>query len=209
MNKEGLISFENWTIETFNAGKLRSPVHLAGSIDGKEEEELIRIFKDIKRTDYVLSTYRSHHHALLHGISEEWLKNWILSNKSIHVMNKEHNFITSAIVAGTLPTAIGLALAIKRKKEDRKVFVFIGDMTAYGGTFHECFKYAINHNLPIKFIVENNFLSTDTQSNEVWGVSKEGYEYQFKMQKQYFPEYFDYYTYTRKYPHYGSGKFIS
>ena len=77
MDAEELIKFENWVIETFNAGKLRSPVHLSRG----NEEQCIRIFKDIQPQDWVFSTYRSHYHALLKGIPEKWLKEWILDSK--------------------------------------------------------------------------------------------------------------------------------
>ena len=77
MNKQQLIDFENWVVETYKAGKLRSPVHLSGSQDGKLEDFLIKIFKKIKPNDWVFSTYRSHYHALLKGIQEQWLKDWI------------------------------------------------------------------------------------------------------------------------------------
>ena len=243
MEKEELIDFESWVVETFNAGKLRSPVHLSGG----NEEPVIEVFKQIKSNDWVFSTYRSHYHALLHGIDKEWLKQWILDNKSIHVMNKEHKFWTSAIVGGCLPIALGVALGIKLRSEAKKdgidgsdkihletrningednrheryaddvdnqlpsdkVYVFCGDMASQTGIFHEVFKYAVNHKLPIKFIIENNFLSTDTDTAESWGVTRDDLELFFEVQKARYPDYFDYYTYTRFWPHYGSGKFIS
>ena len=96
MDKEEIVEFEQWVIDTFNDGKLRSPVHLSRG----NEEQCIKVFEDIKPQDWVFSTYRSHYHALLKGIDKEWLKQWILDNKSIHVMNKEYKFFTSAIVGG-------------------------------------------------------------------------------------------------------------
>src|SRR3990167_5930593 len=104
--KEELIDFESWVVETYKEGKLRSPVHLSGG----NEDVLIALFKDIKEDDWVFSTYRSHYHALLKGVPEEDLKQWILDNKSIHFMNKKHKIFTSAIVGGTLPIALGVAM---------------------------------------------------------------------------------------------------
>jgi len=97
---ESLTQFEDEVATMFNNGEIKSPVHMSGSIDGKEEEFLIELFKKVKKEDFVFSTYRSHHHALLKGIDKDWLLNWIKGNKSIHVMNKEHRFLTSAIVGG-------------------------------------------------------------------------------------------------------------
>src|SRR3990167_1988105 len=112
--KEELIAFENWTVETFNNGLLKSPVHLSGG----NEEQLIEIFKDIKPNDWVFTTYRSHYHALLKGVPEERLKNWILDNKSIHFMDSEYKVFSSAIVGGCLPIALGVAMAIKIEEKD-------------------------------------------------------------------------------------------
>lgn len=228
-----LKAFEDWTVDTFNAGKLKSPVHLSGSVDGVQEKELIEIFKQIKPQDWVFTTYRSHYHALLKGVPEQRLKDWILDNKSIHFMDSEHKVFSSAIVGGTLPISLGVAMAIKMKKkidltnyyggkitkEDLRdievkenqlghVYCFIGDTTSYTGMFMECFRYAVEFKLPITFIIENNFLSTDTPTNEVWGITKDDMINTFENFSSKYPDYFKYYTYRRKFPHYGTGKFI-
>ena len=41
-------------------------------------------------------------------------------------------------------------------------------MTYETGVFHECYKYSKNFKLPIKFIVEDNNLSTNTPTNYTW-----------------------------------------
>ena len=87
-----------------------------------------------------------------------------------YYFKKKTKFYSSAIVGGILPIALGVAMAnkIKKSKKD-KVFVFIGDMTYETGIFHETFKYAENMKLPIKFIVEDNDLSTNTPTKKAWG----------------------------------------
>lgn len=169
MNKETLINFEEEIKGLFLDKKIRSPVHLVGG----NEDWLIEIFKQIKSDDWVFSTHRSHYHALLKGIPPEWLKAEILNNRSIAINNAEYRFFSSAIVGGCLPIALGVALAIKRKGESRHVWIFVGDMAAETGAFHECTKYASRRNLPITFIVEDNGLSTNTPTQEVWGLEKE------------------------------------
>lgn len=172
MNKEDLIRFEEEVIEKFKNKEIYSPLHLSGSVDGKLEDFLIDLFKGIKKEDWVFSTYRSHYHALLKGIPEKWLMSWILRNKSIHVMNKEYKFVTSALVGGVLSQAVGTAMAIKQRKGRDGVYCFIGDMTASLGVFSDCFKYVQGHDLPIIFVVEDNGLSTDTPTGKTWGWRK-------------------------------------
>ena len=191
MYEEDLIGFEEEIKQLFLDAKIKSPVHLASG----SERELIKIFKNIKKDDWVFSTHRSHYHALLKGIDREWLKNEILANRSIHINNKEHKFFSSAIMAGNLPIALGVAMSLKMKKSHDKVWAFCGDMTAEMGIAHECIKYAARNELPIAFVIEDNGLSVETDTQEVWGKSTwdaEIYRYRYK----------------RKYPHQGAGEWV-
>ena len=190
-NKEDLIDFEEEMKQLFLDKKIRSPVHLSvGS-----EEPLIEIFKEVKEDDWIFSTHRSHYHALLKGIEREWLKNEILENRSIHIINKDHKFFTSAIMGGIAPIAVGVAMALKRKGSKNTVWAFIGDMSAEMGVVHESMKYAARHNLPIAWVVEDNELSVNTPTQEVWGKS----EVEPKIIR---------YKYQRVYPHQGVGEWV-
>ena len=81
-------------------------------------------------------------------------------------------FITSAIVGGIIPMALGCALGIKKKNEDQHVFLFVGDMTAETGSMAEAYKYSINKSLPITFVIEDNSKSVCTNTNDVWGIDE-------------------------------------
>ncbi len=166
MTKQELIDFEIDIKDLFLDAKIHAPIHLSGG----NEAQLIRIFKRVKKDSWVFSTHRSHYHALLHGIDKEWLKKEILEGRSMHINNKEHKFITSSIVCGCLPIAVGVAMGIKRQGSKDRVWTFIGDMAFLTGTFHECSKYAGRHNLPITFVVECNGYSTNTPTYETWGM---------------------------------------
>jgi len=188
-----LIEFENDIIEQWEDGNIRGPVHLSHG----NEKQLIEIFKRVSPTDYVFSTWRSHYHALLHGVDKQWLYDYILDGKSISVVNKEKNFYSSAIVGGILPIALGVAKAQKLKGTDTNVWVFIGDMTFETGGFYEVHKYAQNFDLPIRFIVEDNGVSTNTPTLHTWN----------NIQRD-IPDDVITYEYESKYPHYGTGKWV-
>src|SRR3989344_5948918 len=111
ITKQELIDFEQWCADTYHDKKIMSPMHLSGSVDGKLEDFLIELFKEVSSNDWIFTTYRSHYHGLLKGVDKEWTKKWILENKSIHLMNKENKIVSSAIVAGTLSQGVGAALA--------------------------------------------------------------------------------------------------
>jgi len=191
MTKEELIQFSEEIKDLFLAGRIRTPIHLSGG----NEAQLIEIFKDISKDDWVFSTYRSHYHALLKGIPSEQLKQAILDGHSMHINSHEHRFFTSSIVGGCLPIALGAAIAIKRQDLREKVWVFVGDMAAEMGIFHECWKYSRRMALPIQFIVEDNGLSVNTPTQEAWGG---GYMVGTPPR----------YTYERIYPHQGVGQWV-
>jgi pyruvate dehydrogenase E1 component alpha subunit len=146
---EDLLAFENLIVSHWENAKIRGPVHLSNG----NEEQLIEIFKRIKSTDWVFSTWRSHYHALLKGIDLKWIEDEILAGKSITLCNIDEKFYASAIVSATLPIALGVAQAIKKAGGTDKVWCFIGDMSFEGGTFYEVHKYARNFDLPLYFIV--------------------------------------------------------
>lgn len=194
-----LMNFEKEICDLYNQGKIKSPVHLSGG----NEKQLIKIFKNIKENEWIFTTYRSHYHALLKGMTKEELKQWIIENKSIHLMSKKYKIITSAIVGGTLSQGLGCALAIKLKKADNRVWCFCGDMTASLGVFWDCLRYAELNDLPITFIIEDNGLSTDTPTSESWGAKHNEHLAHLRGFKR-----VKYYQYERIYPHYGTEQTI-
>ncbi len=165
--KEELINFESEIRDLFLDGQIKAPIHLSQN----NEDALIEIFKDVKPEDWVCSTHRSHYHALLKGIPSDWLKSEIIDGRSMHINSKEHKFITSSIVCGCVPIAVGLAMSIKRKGLKECVWCFIGDMAASVGIFYECAKYAARNGLNIHWVIEDNEYATNTPTEEAWGKS--------------------------------------
>ena len=190
--EEKLIRFEQSIVDIWEAGKIKGPVHLSNGNEGS----LIEIFKRIKETDWVFSTWRSHYHWVLKGLSADYATEIIKEGKSITMCEHEERFYASAIVGGTLPIALGVASAIKKDGGDDKVWVFVGDMSFESGIFYEVHKYARNFDLPIVFIVEDNAVSTYTPTEATWNTKRE------------IPSDVIHYTYKSKYPHYGSGKWV-
>tara|TARA_B100000959_G_C14920549_1_gene599301 strand:+ start:33 stop:641 length:609 start_codon:yes stop_codon:yes gene_type:complete len=195
LNKKDLINFEKKIVKLFNASKIRAPIHLHSG----NEDILIKIFNKIKKNDWIFCTWRSHYHCLLKGVPTNELKREILNGKSISLCFPKYKIYSSAIVGGNLPTAVGMALSLKRKKSSNKVYCFIGDMTSETGVAHETIKYSINKKLPIHFIIEDNKKSVCTDTRKTWSQKKLTYEKKAN-------KYITYYKYHLKYPHAGAGK---
>src|SRR4029079_19464874 len=111
------------------AGQIRAPVHLAGG----NERQLVELFRDIPASDWICCSWRSPYHGLLHGVPRETVRTAILAGHSIALCFPQHRVISSAIVGGIAPIAVGLALGIKRRGGPERVHVFIGAMTAVSG----------------------------------------------------------------------------
>lgn len=196
ISKEELISFEDEIRDLFNDGQIRSPVHLSSN----NEDQLIEIFKNVKQIDWVFCSWRSHYQCLLKGVDREVLKQDIINGRSIALSYAEHKIYSSAIVTGIIPISVGVAIDIKRKGTDEHVWCFVGDMTSETGAFYENHKYAVNHDLPITFVIENNFKSVCTETLNVWNQKENSYKGGTKKVL--------YYEYENKYPHAGAGKRI-
>lgn len=197
MEKKELIKFEDEIADLYKQGKIRSPIHLAGT----NEDELIEIFKDYKDGDWIFSTWRSHYHWLLSGRSPEELKRQIIEGHSMHIFAER--FFTSAIVGGTPSIAVGIAYALKKEGSKNKVWCFLGDMGAAAGITWESMKYACRNKLPVNFIIEDNGLSVKTDTQESWGNLCGGC-----AKCKVFPVNTRCYAYKRKYPHAGCGVFV-
>jgi len=195
MNKKKLIQFENEIAELFNAGKIKAPVHLYHG----NEEHIIKIFKKIKKIDWVFCSWRSHYQCLLKGVPENAIKKEILLGRSISLCFPKYNIYSSAIVSGSIPIAVGTAISLKKNNSKSRVYCFMGEMTAETGVAYECIKYSRNFKLPIHFVIEDNEKSVCTDTRKAWNLAKLSYE--GKSDK-----YVTYYHYKLKYPHAGAGK---
>jgi pyruvate dehydrogenase E1 component alpha subunit len=187
MKAEQLIQFEDAIAEDYKKGLIRNPIHLSGT---GNEQELINIFKKIKKNDWVFSTHRNHYHALLKSNNPKWVKEQIYKS-SMHINSRKYKFFTSSIVGGCIPIALGVALANRLKGSKDMVYCFIGDMASQMGIFHECIMYSDGRKLPIEYIVENNELGVETPTMYAWGTKWHNLELVKEI------------DYKRKHPHYG------
>lgn len=195
MNSKDLINFEEEIASLFNGAKIKSPVHLYYG----NEDNIIEVFKKIKKEDWVFCSWRSHYQCLLKGVPRSVVKEEILNGKSISLCFPEYNIYSSAIVGGSIPIALGVAIDLKRSNKNNKVFCFVGEMTSETGIMMECYKYAVNYDLPIHFIIEDNGMSVCTDTRKTWNVESLSFE---KINSKFIT----YYKYKTKYPHAGAGK---
>ncbi len=202
ISKNEMIDFEAEIGNRFNNREIRAPIHLSSG----NEDQIIRVFAscglDVKR-DWVCCTWRNHYQAILKGVPTSVLREKIIAGKSMVLNLPEYKFVSSSIVGGIPSIAVGLALASKRRGSGEKVWCWTGDMSAETGAWHEAYKYSVNHDLPITFVVEDNGLSVLTPTREIWGRNV---PYYADNQDWYQDKHLIYYKYeNKKWPHAGAG----
>lgn len=187
-----LMHFEDQVMLLWEAGELPSLVHLCGG----NEDQLLRIFEEIRPQDWIFTSHRAHYHCLLKGMPEDELMQHILNDRSMFVFSKKLRIYQSAILGGTPGIAVGVALAIKERGEDAHVHVFIGDASEEQGAFYEAVMFTSGHDLPITFHIEDNGRQVDTATELRRGMIRGLLDAEPSVQR---------YHYTPTWPHAGSG----
>lgn len=191
MNKKDLIDFEKNIVKLYEDGEIPYLTHLSGG----NEDQLIDIFKDYKKGDYVYSTHRAHYHYLLAGGEKQDLENKILNGEGMYLFNKDINFLSTSVLAGGASVSAGIALGLKLSGSDNKVWCFIGDGAEDEGHFYESVRFVDGMDLPCTFIIEDNNRSVNTSKENRYGNSVD-----FKWVSKHVIKY----NYTPEYPHSGS-----
>jgi len=147
-------------------GLIGGPVHLGAG----QEAIAVGISQSLKKTDRVFGAHRSHSHILalnpdVHKLFAEILGKETGFSKgmggSMHLWDQPSGFYGSVpIVTGTVPLAVGAALAAKMKKTTDIGCAYIGDGAAEEGIFHESLNLAKVQNAPVLFVIENNLFAS-------------------------------------------------
>ena len=154
--------------DIYPTDKIKSPVHLSIG----QEAISVAVCDALNRDDIVFGTYRGHALYLAKGgdlkgmIAELYGKiDGCAKGKggSMHLVDIDKGIMgTSAIVATTIPDAVGYAYALKYQRKDSIVVSFFGDGAVEEGVFYESINFAALKHLPIIFICENNSYAIHT-----------------------------------------------
>jgi pyruvate dehydrogenase E1 component alpha subunit len=158
-------TLEEAIAEQYSQQKMRCPTHLS---IGQESPPAV-LSSLLTKEDQAVSTHRAHAHYIAKGgdidalIAEIHGKVTGCSSGiggSMHLIDKAVGFMGStAIVGGTIPIGVGLALAKQIKKEPGIVVVYLGDAATEEGVFYEAANFAAVKKLPVLFVCENNLYS--------------------------------------------------
>ncbi|KEG02174.1 pyruvate dehydrogenase E1 component subunit alpha [Plasmodium vinckei vinckei] len=116
--------FENLVAKLYYNKKINGFVHLYNG----QEAISTGVIKNLRNSDFVVSTYRDHVHALSKNVSAKEILNELYGNYygstnqgkggSMHIYSKKNNFIGGfGFIGEQIPIAVGLAYSILYKKE--------------------------------------------------------------------------------------------
>ena len=147
-------------------GVIGGPVHLGAG----QEAIAVGISKHLRKSDRIFSGHRSHAHLLALGTEPRKLFAEVLGKQSglnkgmggsMHLWDGPNGFYGSVpIVAGTVPLAVGAALASKLQGKGDISVAYFGDGAIEEGVVHESLNLARQLQVPILFVCENNLFSS-------------------------------------------------
>ncbi|MDH5657335.1 MAG: pyruvate dehydrogenase (acetyl-transferring) E1 component subunit alpha [Spirochaetia bacterium] len=160
--------FEEASARAYAAGKIGGFCHLYIG----QEAVGVGSINAINASDYVVSTYRDHGHAIVKDLDVKALMAELFGKRSgvsggkggsMHFFDKEKNFMGGhGIVGGHVALAAGIGWASKYRNDKTVTLCFFGEGAANIGAFHEALNLASLWKLPVVFICENNLYSMGT-----------------------------------------------
>jgi len=146
---------EETIAKRYSEWKMRCPTHLCSG----QEAVSAAVGAAVTPKDFFVSGHRAHGHYLAKGgnlkkmIAEIYGKaSGCSSGKggSMHLIDKTVGFMGStAIVGGTIPIGVGLALSIKLQASKQVSCIFLGDGAIEEGVFYESVNFAVLKKLPV------------------------------------------------------------
>lgn len=159
---------EERIIELYPSDRIQSPVHLSIG----QEPIAVGICASMAPQDLLFTTYRGHAYYIAKGgslpklMAELYGRSGGMSGGkagSMHLAAPDVGMMgSSAVVASTIPHAVGSALAAKLKSSDQVSVATFGDGASEEGVYHESLNFATLHHLPVLFVCENNALAVHT-----------------------------------------------
>ena len=157
--------FEETLLQLFEEGILNGTTHCYIG----QEANAVALFEHLEPGDHVFSNHRCHGHYLAQSGDALGLLAEIMGKEAgvcRGIGGSQHicagGFKSNGILGGTVPTATGIAMAMKLRGSDRISVVFMGDGTMGEGVVYESLNIAALWKLPLLCVLENNLWSQST-----------------------------------------------
>ena len=164
--------FDTTIVQLYADGEIPGFMHLYIG----EEAVAAGVCAALRTEDLITSTHRSHGHCIAKGGRLDLMMAELVGRKtgyckgkggSMHIADFNLGILgANGIVSGGIPTAVGAAVGIQYKEEERVAVSFFGDGATNVGQFHEACNLASLWELPVIFVCENNQYAQTTPQAE-------------------------------------------
>jgi pyruvate dehydrogenase E1 component alpha subunit len=188
---------EKRIVDLYPSDLIQSPVHLSIG----QEHVAVGFCENLQPDDWVFINYRGHAFYLARGgpLPEFFAelmgrRTGICKGKggSMHLASPQHGIIgASAVVASTIPHAVGSALASKIRGEERLFVANFGDGAMDQGVFHESLNFAALKKLRVVFLCEDNGLAVHSPASERQAFSLRNLAKAYGIEYEYLAEGYD------------------
>jgi 2-oxoisovalerate dehydrogenase E1 component len=162
---------EQRLLQLFAEGKLFGTVHTCIG----QELTGIAVARALREGDILFSNHRCHGHFLARTGNVEGLIAEIMGKStgvcagrggSQHLCDTSRGFFSNGVQGGIAPVGAGLAMSLQLHDRDHLAVIFLGDGTLGEGAVYETFNIASKWDLPILFVLENNFYAQSTSQTQ-------------------------------------------
>jgi len=161
--------FEDKLAAVYIQQKIRGFLHL---YNGQEAVLAGALHAMVLGKDKMITAYRNHVQPIGMGVDPKRVMAELYGKEtgtsqgmggSMHIFSKEKGFYGGhGIVGGQIPLGAGLAFADKYFGRGGVTITYFGDGAARQGSLHETFNLAMLWQLPVVFVVENNYYAMGT-----------------------------------------------
>lgn len=155
-------AFEESVSELVGTGEVVGLVHVSIG----QEASAVGVCSALNERDRLYSGHRAHGHVLARGADPAATMAELMGKAtglcrgrggSMHLVDVAHGMLgATGVVGGTIPLALGTALALHGTDPGAVAVVFFGDGAVQTGYFHECLNMAALWRLPVLLACENN-----------------------------------------------------
>lgn len=171
---------EELIVKHYGEDEMKTPMHMSMG----QEAIAVGVCHALQPADQIFGFYRSHATFLAKTGNVEGFFGELYGRVtgvargkagSMHLADPSRgHMVTSAVVASSIPVAVGTAFANKQLRNGQTACAFFGDGAVEEGVFWESLNVASVKGLPVLFVCEDNGLAIHTLPQVRWGFKRLG-----------------------------------
>ena len=170
--------FEEKAEDLYIRGLVHGTMHLSIGMEASP----VGSIATLRPEDLIIHHHRGHGHTIAKGADLTIMMAEFIGKEtgycrgrggSMHIADiPGGNLGATGVVAGGIPTALGIALALQMRRSDKILLSYFGDGASNEGEFHESLNMASVWKLPVVFICDNNQYGMSMHTSRSMNIDK-------------------------------------